>query len=158
MLGKSIRNGCNNLYLNKKLFKSTLKPNSYLTSILCQGLVNPSILTFSNINLKKIVRNLCVVSNVTEKSCNSLYLLLNVFHKSSKSNSYLMSTSRCGPVNNLYPNFWQYQSDRNIDKLIFYLNIQSKNAEIISISTLNPLRLGSYCVFNWVLSEFQTSV
>ena len=158
MLGKSIRNGCNNLYLNKNLFKSTLKPNSYLTSILCQGLVNPSILTFSNINLKKIVRNLCVVSNVTEKSCNSLYLLLKVLHKSSKSNSYLMSTSRCGPVNNLYPNFWQYQSDRNIDKLIFYLNIQSKNTEIISISTLNPLRLGSHCVFNWVLSEFQTSV
>ena len=49
----SLKNGCNNLYLRNKLFKITLKPNSYLTSIFCHGLVNPSTLTFPKINLKK---------------------------------------------------------------------------------------------------------
>ena len=65
----SLKNGCNNLYLYNKLFKITLKPNSYLTSIFCHGLVNPSTLTVPNINIKKTVGNLYVVSNVTEKSC-----------------------------------------------------------------------------------------
>ena len=92
-------NGYNNLYLYNKLFKITLKPNSYPASIFCGGLVNSSTLTFPNINFKKTVGNLYVVSNVTEKSCNNLYLLLKVFHRSSKSNSYLMSISRRAPVN-----------------------------------------------------------
>ena len=92
-------NGYNNLYLYNKLFKITLKPNSYLASIFCPDLVNSSTLTFPNINFKKTFGNLYVVSNVTEKSCNNLYLLLKVFHKSSKSNSYLMSISRRAPAN-----------------------------------------------------------
>ena len=86
----SLKNGCNSLYLHNKLFEITLKPNSYITSIFCHGLVYPSTLTFPNINLKKTVENIYVVSNVTEKSCNNLYLLVKVFHRSSKSNSYLM--------------------------------------------------------------------
>ena len=92
-------NGYNNLYLYNKLFKITLKPNSYLASIFCQGLVNSSTLTFPNIHFKKTVGNLYVVSNATEKSCNNLCLLLKVFHRISKLNSYLMSISRRAPVN-----------------------------------------------------------
>ena len=49
----SLKHGYNNLYLYNKLFKTTMKPNSHLTSISCRGLVNPSTLTFSNVNLKK---------------------------------------------------------------------------------------------------------
>ena len=93
----SLKNGCNNLYLHNKLFKITLKPNSCLT-FFCRDLANPStLLTFPNINLKKTVGNLHVVSNITEKSCNNLYFHLKVFHRSSKSNSHVMSVSRRAP-------------------------------------------------------------
>ena len=115
-------NGVNDLYLQNKLFKIILKPNSYLTSIFCHDQVNLSTLTFPNTSLKKAVENLYVVSNVTEKSCNNFYLLLKVFHRSSKSNSHLMSISSRARV----PNFWLYQSDRNSDKFICCQEIQSK--------------------------------
>ena len=95
----SRKNDYNNLCLYSKLFKITLKPNSYLASIFCRGLVNPSTLTFPNINFKKTVGKLYVVSNVTEESCNNLYLLLKVFYRSSKSNSCLMSIFHRTPVN-----------------------------------------------------------
>ena len=148
----SLKNGCNNFYLRNRLFKITLKPNSYLTSFFCHGLVNPSTLTFPNINLRKTVENLYVVSNVTEKSCINLYLLkLKVkFISDVKFSSW--------PGKSVNPNFWQYQSEWSSDKFICCLEIQSKNAEIISISTLNPARFGFHCIFNWVLSGFQTSV
>ena len=42
---------------------------------------------------------------MTEKGYNNLYLLTKVFHKSSKSNSYLMPISRRGPVNLSTPTF-----------------------------------------------------
>ena len=95
----SLKNGCNDLYLHNKLFKITLKANSHLTSIFCHDLINPSTLIFPNINLKKTVGNLSVVLNVTEKRCNNLYLLVKFFHRSSKSNSHLMSISCRAPVN-----------------------------------------------------------
>ena len=94
----SLKNGCNNLYLPNKHFEITVKLNSYLTQTFYHGLVNPSTLTFPNINLKKTVENLYVVSNVTEKICNNIYLLVKVFHRSPKSNSYLMSISCRAPV------------------------------------------------------------
>ena len=63
----SLKNGFNNLYLHNKLFKITLKPSSYLTSIFCRGLVNPSTLAFPNTSLKKTIGNLYVASNATDK-------------------------------------------------------------------------------------------
>ena len=61
LLGKSIRNDYNNLYLHNKPFKITMKPNWYLTSIFRLGLVNLSTLTYPNISLTKAVWNLYVV-------------------------------------------------------------------------------------------------
>ena len=105
MLGTLIKNDCNNLYLHPKLLKITLKLNSYLASIFRRGPVNPSTPSFPNINLTKTMTNLLIVWKMTEKGYNNLYLLTKVFHKSSKSNSYLMPISRRGPVNLSTPTF-----------------------------------------------------
>ena len=105
LLGKSIKNDSNSLYLYNKLFKIALKPNLYITSIFCRGLVYPSILTFPIVNLSKTVRNLYVFWKVTEKSCSNLYLLLKISYRSSKSNSYRMLIPRRGPVNLSTPIF-----------------------------------------------------
>ena len=58
------------------------------------------------------------------------------------------------PGKSFNPNFWPDQSDRNSSKFIRCLEIQSKIAEVISVCTLNPLRLGSHCGISCVLSGF----
>ena len=68
-------------------------------SISRRGPVTPSTPIFPNISLTKAIRNSLVFSKITKKGCINLYLLPKVFHGSSKSNSYLMSISRRGPVN-----------------------------------------------------------
>ena len=72
-------------------------------SISLCGPVTPPTSTFCNISFTETIRNSHVVSKITEKGCKNLYLLSKVFHRSSKSNSYLMSISRRGPVNQLTP-------------------------------------------------------
>ena len=70
----------------------------------------------------------------------SFYLLIKVFHRCSKSNSYLMSISRRGSVNLSTPIFGNINLTEKFifcDKFIFCLETQSKIAEIISICTLN---------------------
>ena len=54
------------------------------------------------------------------------------------------------------PYFRQYLSDRNSEKFICCQKIQSKNAEIVSISTVK--RLDFNCVFNQVLYGFVFNV
>ena len=99
MLGDLIKNDCNDLYFHQKPFKTDLKANSYLASIFYCGPVNLSTPTLPNINLAKTNKNLLVIWKITEKGCNNLHLLLKAFRINSKSNSYLMSISCCGPVN-----------------------------------------------------------
>ena len=90
MLKILTKNYCNNIYLQLKPFKITLKPNSYLTSVFRRDPENPLIPFFRNIFLKKKKTNLPVVWKITEKGCNNLYLLTNLFHRSSKPNSDIM--------------------------------------------------------------------
>ena len=59
-----------------------LKPSSYLISVFCRDPINPSNASFPNINFTKTMTNLVVVSKITEKCCNILYLLAKVFQRS----------------------------------------------------------------------------
>ena len=56
------------------------------------------------------------------------------------------------PGKSVNPNFRQHQSYRNNDKFDSCLEIQSKTAARISISTLNPLKLLSNQIHIWCLS------
>ena len=62
LIENSVKNGCKNLYLYPKSFKTIFKPNWNLMSIFRRGPENPSILTFSNINLIKTITNLLAIS------------------------------------------------------------------------------------------------
>ena len=97
MFEKSIKNDCNNFCLYNIPLKFFLKRNWYLASIFCHGPINSSILTFPNINLKK-TEFYMFFWKISEKG-NNLYLLLMIFHRSSKSNSYLMLNFRGDAVN-----------------------------------------------------------
>ena len=47
------------------------------------------------------------------------------------------------------PNFWQYQPNRNNDKFTCSLEIQSNITEIITICTLNPLKVPLNQIHIW---------
>ena len=114
-MGNPIKNGCKNLYLQPKVFKTTLKPNSYLPLNFRCSLWNPSSPTF--LNITKTMTNLSVVKKISEKGCNALSLLSLVFHRNSNSNSHLMSIShRSKSVN---PSSSQYQPDTGNVKFSF---------------------------------------
>ena len=63
----SLKNGCNNLYYHPLSLSKGQKLFSYLTSFSRRGAVNLSTSNFPNINLKRTITNLPVVSNVTKK-------------------------------------------------------------------------------------------
>ena len=80
--------------------------------------VNPSTPTFLNINLTKTRKNLLIVWKITEKVCNILHALRKFFLRNSKSNSYLMSISRRGPVNLSFPTFGNINLTKTITNLL----------------------------------------
>ena len=123
--------------MRSKLFKTTFQPNSYLTSVSRRGIVNPSSLTFSNINLTQVMTNLLVVPKITEKWLQNVYFHRYNFNMSCKSFSSL--SSLCCLSLNL--NFLEYQTDNSNVGFTCCLEIQSKMAEISCIFTLNSLKL-----------------
>ena len=129
MLKILTKNYCNNIYLQLKPFKITLKPNSYLTSIFRSDAENPLIPTFPNIILKKKKTNLPVVCKITEKGCNNLYLLTNVFHRTSKPNSDIMPISHCGLINPSTPAFPNINLTKTIKKLLLVSKITKKELQ-----------------------------
>ena len=138
MIRNSFKNDCNNLYLHFKIFKITLKLNSYLMSISLCNPVNSSTPTFPNTNLTKTIRNLLVISKFTKKFLQQylfppLYLWYDL-------QTILLSdvTSLLWPGESANLNFPQYQSDRNNDKFICCLPIYSKMNALIFISTTIP--------------------
>ena len=139
LLRNSIRNNCKNLCLHPKPFKITIKPNSYLPSIFRRGPVKPSNPNFLNINLTKRITNLLVISKFNQ-NWQQQFPPLQLWHEVEiiflSDITFLLWLRKY--VN---PNFWQYQSYRNNEKFNCYLEIQSEIAEIISICTLNPLKL-----------------
>ena len=63
--------------LHPKSLKTVFKPNSYLMSICSRGQVIPLTAIYPNINLTKSIKNLLVISKITEKMLQkSLGLLL----------------------------------------------------------------------------------
>ena len=113
----SVSNGWNNLYLHPKPFKSMFKPNSYLMSIRCPGLVNPSVPTFLNINLTKTIRNLLLASKITKKWLQeSIFPPLYLYEL--EIISYVASLSRRGPVNMSAPTFYNINLTETMTKLL----------------------------------------
>ena len=98
-----IKNGWTDLFFHLKPFKITLKPNWYLTSVLCHDLLNLSSPTFGNINLTK--SNLLIAWKLNEKWLKYLCFHPNPFKITLKPNSYLTSVLCRGPVNLLTPTF-----------------------------------------------------
>ena len=116
LLGKSIKNDCNNLYLHKNPFKITVKLNSYMAPIFCHGPINPSTLNSRKMNLKQW-QIFLLLKKPLKNGCNHLYLPPNTFNMSLRSFSYLVSISWGGPVNpstSTFPNI-------NLTKTIKYL-------------------------------------
>ena len=139
LLRNPIRNNCENLYLHPKPFKITVKPNSYLPSIFCRGPVKPSNSNFLNTNLTNTITNLLVISKFNQNWLQQfppLYLWHEVEIIFLSGITFLLWLRK-----SVNPNFWQYQSDRSNEKFNCWLEIQSEIAEIISICTLNPLKL-----------------
>ena len=64
------KNECDNLYLYNNLFKITLNLNSYLTSIFCCGLLNPSTLEiyilFQMLLKKTAIISICFLRSFIE--------------------------------------------------------------------------------------------
>ena len=56
-----------NLYLHSKTYHMVLQWNLYLTSLSRRGSVNPSTLTFVNINLTETIANLIVAMTFNQK-------------------------------------------------------------------------------------------
>ena len=90
-------------------------------SIFRRGLVNPSTLTFSNINLTQTMTDLLV----DLKPLKEIYLHTNTFNMSSKSFSYLKPVFHPGPVNLSFPTFF----NNNLTKAITYLPVLWKVTE-----------------------------
>ena len=88
--------------------------------------VNTSTTVFPYINLAKTMTNLLAVWKITEKGWNNLCLLPKVFHRSSKSNSYLMSISRRGPVNLPIPIFGNISFTEAMKNLLFTKKFNQK--------------------------------
>ena len=63
----SLKNGSNNLYFHSYTMDERQKPFSYMTSLSRRGPVNPSILTFGNINLTETIKNLIVSWKFSQK-------------------------------------------------------------------------------------------
>ena len=103
--GKSIKNGCNNLYLQSNTFNMNSKSFSCLVSPSCRGPVNPSTPTFGNINLTETMTNLLLNWNLIKSDCNNLYLHNKSFKTTLKPYSYQRSIFRRGPVNPSTPTF-----------------------------------------------------
>ena len=104
-----------------------------------RGPVKPSNPNFLNINLTKRVTNLLVISKFNQnwlQQFSPLYLWHEVEIIFLSGITFLLWLRK-----SVNPNFWQYQSDRNNEKFNCCLEIQSEIAEIISICTLNPLKL-----------------
>ena len=66
LLGNLTKIDYHNLYFHTRSFKIIFKPNWYLMSILRPSPVNPSKALFPNTNLTKTIKNLLVVSKITE--------------------------------------------------------------------------------------------
>ena len=118
--------GHHNLCLHPKFLKIIFEPNPYLKSISCRSPVNPSTHTFPNNNLTRTIKNLLVVSNITEKwQQEFLFTLVYLWYELE---IILLSevTFPSWPGKSINPNFWQYQSDRNNDKLTCCLEIYSE--------------------------------
>ena len=113
LLGNSIKNDCKNLYLYSKPFKLTFKSSSPLASISRHCPVTLSTHTFLNINLTKAMTNLLTVCKITEKDYDDLDFHSCTFDMSYKSFFFSHGTFSSWPCKFVYPNFWQYQSDRN---------------------------------------------
>ena len=99
LLGNTIKNCWKNRYLQPKSFKSTFKTNSYLMSISRRDPLNPSTPIFGNISLIETMTNLVVAWKFNQKWLNESLFATKSFETALKSNSYLTSIFRHGPVN-----------------------------------------------------------
>ena len=102
-----------------------LKLNLYLTSLSRGSPVYPSTQLFSILTLQKQLKICLFFRKSLKNGCNNLYFHYFTFNE--------------GKKNLFYPNFRQYQFNRNNDKFDCFLQIQSKMAARISIFTLKPL-------------------
>ena len=123
----SLRNGCNNLH-----YYPHYDPK------------NLSVPTFDNVNLTESITNLIVAWKFNQKRVQESILHYKPFKTSTKSNSYLISTSRRGHgncVNLFFPNINVTKAIRNL----LVLKITEKMTMIIDISTLIPLMRNRNC-------------
>ena len=123
----SLRNGCNNLH-----YYPYYDPK------------NLSIPTFDNVNLTESITNLIVAWKFNQKRVQESILHYKPFKTTTKSNSYLISTSRRGHgncVNLFFPNINVTKAIRNL----LVLKITEKMTMIIDISTLIPLMRNRNC-------------
>ena len=125
-LGNSVKNSCKNLYLHPRSFKIIIKSDSYLTSVSRRGSVTPSTPAFPNINLKKTIGNLLVVSKITEKWLQQS-LLPSLFLWYEIKITFLSDvTFPLRSANSVNPNFPNTNLKKTIGKTIHFLSRKSR--------------------------------
>ena len=101
-----------------KPFKIIFKPNSHLMSISRRGPVTPSTSTFFQYqSYTKKLKSYFLFEKSLRNDCNNFCLHPKPFKMISKSNSYLMSISRHGPVNpsiHTFPNINITKTNKNL--------------------------------------------
>ena len=117
-----------------------LKLNLYLTSLSRGSPVYPSTQLFSILTLQKQLKICLFFQKSLKNGCNNLYFHYFTFNEGKKKSVFLSDVVfPSWPGTSVYPNFRQYQFNRNNDKFDCFLQIQSKMAARISIFTLKPL-------------------
>ena len=87
-----------------------------------------------------------MLRNSIRNGCKNLYFALKKYLQTKFISDVNFPTWLGKSVN---PNFWQYQPNRNNDKFTCSLEIQSNITEIITICTLNPLKVPSNQIHIW---------
>ena len=142
------QNGCKDLYLHPRPFKSNFKLNSFLMSHFRCGLVNPSTPTFSGIDLAKTIRNYLLFRMSLKNGCNNHYFYPYTFNMSYKWFPHLTSLSCRGPVDPSTPIFGNINLTEATNVIFLLLGNSIKN-NFKNLYLHNPLRLPSNQVQIW---------
>ena len=125
----SRKNGCNNLYFHTHNLDARQKSFFHLTSVSRRGPVNTSTPIFPNINLKKTITNLSVVSNVAEIWLQQSLLPAYNLPKRQKLLCYQTTLSGRGPVNPSIPTFGNINLTETMTNLVAALKFSQKRTQ-----------------------------
>ena len=126
LLGRSIKNYCNNFYLHNKPFKITLKTNSYLLWIFRRGPINRLTPFFSQYQVHKNNSKIFLLFQKSQTNgCNNLYFLWWEIQITFLSDF----TFRCGPVKPSTPTFRNTNLTETIRNLIVTWKLSQKQLQ-----------------------------